>query len=192
MENLYHNQTGERLYLNSEERSRFLQTASTFENDPQYYALLLYYTGCRLSEGLNVQIGHIDLANGSVIIRTLKKRGKVHYRHIPLPSSYLKELAGAYNLRKQIKNKENLDKPIWGFTDRTARRYIKVIMQKAELTGKKASAKGLRHAFGIACVENDIPITEVQQLMGHSYLRNTAIYTTVKGAERRKLVSRLW
>jgi integrase len=192
MEQLYHSGTGERLYLNAEERSRFLLAAAGFENDLQYYALMIYYTGCRLSEALNLQLEHIDFDNESVIIRSLKKRGKIHYRHIPLPENYLKGLASAYNLHKLKKNKDNRSKRLWNFTDRTARRYIKTIMDKAELTGKKACAKGLRHAFGIACVENNIPLTEIQQLMGHSFLRNTAIYTTVQGAERRNLVSRLW
>ncbi len=192
MEKLYDFDTGERLYLNAEERQRFLSVAAGFDNDPQYYAMMLYYTGCRLNEALNVQVEHIDFANGSVILRSLKKRGKVHYRHIPLPDDYLKGLAAAYNLRKVKRNKDNKSKRIWGFTDRTARRYVKAIMKEAELSGKKACAKGLRHAFGIACVENNIPLTEIQQLMGHSFLRNTAIYTTVKGAERRSLVSRLW
>ena len=65
-------------------------------------------------------------------------------------------------------------------------------MQEAGITGKKACPKGLRHAFGVAAVEHDIPITEIQKLLGHTFLKNTAIYTAVKDMEKRNLVSRLW
>jgi integrase/recombinase XerD len=192
MNELFDIATGERLYLNAEERKAFLKVAQIQENDKKYFALMLYYTGCRLNEALSLMIGSIDFENMSVIICSLKKKGKIHYRHIPLPEGFLNELAGAYNLRARRKNQKNHKDMIWSFTDRTARRYVKEIMKKAEVTGKKACPKGLRHAFGVSAVENDIPITEIQQLLGHTFLKNTAIYTSVKGNEKRALVSRLW
>jgi len=193
MENsLLDSSTGERLYLNDDERKAFLKIARKQENDIKYFSLMLYYTGCRLNEALGLTIGHVDFENQSVVIRSLKKKGKIHYRHIPLPENFLNELAGAYDLRKRKKNKKRHKEKIWGFTDRTGRRYVTRIMQGAGITGKKACPKGLRHAFGVAAVEHDIPITEIQQLLGHTFLKNTAIYTAVKDTEKRKLVSRLW
>jgi site-specific recombinase XerD len=192
MNELLDTSTGERLYLNADERKRFLQVAQVQENDKKYFALMLYYTGCRLNEALSLIVENIDFENKSVVIRSLKKKGKVHYRHIPLPEGFINELAGAYNLRTRRKNQKNYKDQIWKFTDRTARRYVKEIMKKADVTGKKSCPKGLRHSFGVSAVENDIPITEIQQLLGHTFLKNTAIYTSVKGNEKRSLVSRLW
>ena len=86
MENsLFDTSTGERLYLNAEERKAFLKIARAKENDIKYFSLILYYTGCRLNEALGLTIGNIDFENQSVVIRSLKKKGKIHYRHIPLP-----------------------------------------------------------------------------------------------------------
>ena len=47
MNELFDNLTGERLYLNAEERKAFLERAKTKENDVKYFSLMLYYTGCR-------------------------------------------------------------------------------------------------------------------------------------------------
>ena len=192
MNELFDTITGERLYLNAEERKLFLEKAKTKENDPKYFSLMLYYTGCRLNEALGLMVGSIDFVNQSVIIRSLKKKEKTHYRHIPLPEGFLNELAGAYNLRTKKKNKKNHKDKIWNFTDRTARRYVTKIMGEVGITGRKACPKGLRHSFGVSAVEKDIPITEIQELLGHTFLKNTAIYTKVKGTEKRNLVSRLW
>ena len=192
MNELFDTSTGERLYLNAEERKIFLERAKTKENDIKYFSLMLYFTGCRLNEGLGLMVGSIDFKNQSVIIRSLKKKGRIHFRHIPLPETFLNELAGAYNLRTRKKNKKNDKDKIWNFTDRTARRYVTKVMTEVGISGKKACPKGLRHSFGVSAVEKDIPITEIQELLGHTFLKNTAIYTKVKGTEKRKLVSRLW
>ena len=192
MNELYDLQTGERLYLNAEERNLFLQKAQTKENDIKFFSLMLYYTGCRLNEALSLMVGSIDFKEKAVIIKSLKKKGKIHYRHIPLPETFINELAAAYNLRTLVKNQKNLKTKIWNFTDRTARRYVTKIMKEVGINGKKACPKGLRHSFGVSAVEKDIPITEIQQLLGHTFLKNTAIYTKVRGTEKRALVSRLW
>ena len=192
MNELYDPQTGERLYLNAEERNLFLQKAQTKENDIKFFSLMLYYTGCRLNEALSLMVGSIDFKEKAVIIKSLKKKGKIHYRHIPLPETFINELAAAYNLRTLVKNQKNLKTKIWNFTDRTARRYVTKIMKEVGINGKKACPKGLRHSFGVSAVEKDIPITEIQQLLGHTFLKNTAIYTKVRGTEKRALVSRLW
>lgn len=192
MNELFDDLTGERLYLNEEERKAFLEKAKTKENNIKYFSLMLYYTGCRLNEALGLMVGSIDFKNQSVIIRSLKKKGKIHYRHISLLEGFLNELAGAYNLRTRKKNKKNDKDKIWDFIDRTARRYVTNVMKEIGISGKKACPKGLRHSFGVCAVENDIPITEIQQLLGHTFLKNTAIYTAVKDMEKRKLVSRLW
>jgi integrase/recombinase XerD len=188
MNELFDTSTGERLYLNAEERKAFLERAKTKENDVKYFSLMLYYTGCRLNESLGLMVESVDFENQSVIIRSLKKKGKIHYRHIPLPEGFLNELAGAYNLRTRKKNKKNDNEKIWNFTDRTARRYITKIMTEVSISGKKACPKGLRHSFGVAAVENDIPITEIQKLLGHHFLESTQIYTAVKDVEKRNLV----
>jgi len=53
---------------------------------------MIYWTGTRVSEALNLHPEHIDFSDRVIIIRSLKKRGKIHYRQIPVPPFYLNEL----------------------------------------------------------------------------------------------------
>lgn len=103
MNHLFDALIGERLYLNAEERKTFFIKAQSRENDIKYYSLMLYYTGCRPSEVLNLMVRSIDFEDKSVIVRSLKKgrkdKPKIHYRHIPLPDDFLNEL-GSLRLTK--------------------------------------------------------------------------------------------
>ena len=55
------------------------------------FALLLYYTGCRISEGLAVTYENIDYSMGGVVFNTLKRRKDNIYRFVPLPSSFFRK-----------------------------------------------------------------------------------------------------
>ncbi len=192
MEGLLDVRSGQRKYLNREERTAFFEAAKTTTKDKKYFALVLYYTGARLNEALALKIENLDLENRSIIIQSLKKRGRVHYRSIPVPESFLEELVGAYDIRRLKMNQKNNKLTLFNFTDRTAKRYIKALMEKAGISGPQASAKGLRHAYGVAAVEAEIPITEIQDLLGHTYIETTKIYTQVKGIDRHQLISKMW
>ncbi len=65
---------GRRLYLNAEERTAFLKSARTQDPGHCAFAELLYFTGCRISEALEVTPERIDLSDNKVILRSLKKR----------------------------------------------------------------------------------------------------------------------
>jgi site-specific recombinase XerD len=41
-------------------------------------------------------------------------------------------------------------------------------METAGIAGPKASPKGLRHGFGVACIENGIPLNLVLRWLGHA------------------------
>lgn len=66
---------GNRKYLNGAERQAF-QLAAFKELDAtrRAFALTLYNTGCRISEGLNLTAGRVDLANKAIVFETLKRR----------------------------------------------------------------------------------------------------------------------
>ena len=57
---------GRRLYLNAEERTAFLKAARA--QDPVHcaFAELLFFTGCRISEALEVTPERIDLSDNHV------------------------------------------------------------------------------------------------------------------------------
>ncbi|OED34640.1 hypothetical protein AB832_07075 [Flavobacteriaceae bacterium (ex Bugula neritina AB1)] len=189
---LYDKITGERLYLNTDERKAFLEATRYEDNDIKYFCQMLFYTGCRLNEGLGVLFSRIDFSEQGVIIETLKQRRKGVMRFVELPDKYLEGLNDAYGIRSKQTQKKYKDDRIWTFTDRTGQNYVKKVMRKAGIDGKKSSPKGLRHSFGVLAVENKIPLTQIQDWLGHKDIKNTSIYTRVKGIERRSLAERMW
>lgn len=185
-----YNDSGQRLYVNTEERQRYFETIKDFHNIDRMYLAMLYWTGCRLSEPLSITAEHIDLSEQCVIINTLKQRRTDIFRKVPLPESYLNELNLVYNL--QSRQKDQYKKPLWNFTRRTAHRYVTDAMHKAKISGPQSSAKGLRHGFAVHCVLNGIPLPSIQKWMGHASMETTAIYLQVTGAEERQLAERIW
>lgn len=64
-----------RKYLTADERARFFRAAREAKHPQvQTFALLLAYTGCRISEALAVRMCDIDLDRALVRVRSLKRR----------------------------------------------------------------------------------------------------------------------
>ncbi|MEO1262044.1 MAG: site-specific integrase [Bacteroidota bacterium] len=195
---LFDPQTGERKYLNAIERERFLSEAQYQDKDIKYFSLLIYYTGCRLNEALETTPARVDYGNNTVTFRTLKQgtdragNPKLRYRSIEVPEPFLIGLNDAYGVKKKQREDKHRDSPIWTFTDRTGQNYVKRIMEQADIKGKKACAKGLRHAIGVALAMNKVPLIHIKEILGHTDISKTQIYTYLLGKERREMVSRTW
>ncbi len=76
----------------------------------------------------------------------------------------------------------------------TAYRLVKRVMNRANIKGKQATGKGIRHACGIALLSGSkpLPIYILAQLMGHSSTKTTEIYLQAIGEEKRQLVLDAW
>ena len=89
---------GNRLYLNAEERAAFLAVARRQPARDRTLCETLHYTGCRPSELLEITPARVDLASGTITIRSLKKRkdasgaSRIVYRSVPVPPDYLDTL----------------------------------------------------------------------------------------------------
>ncbi len=177
---------GQRKYLNSDERRRFLEATKEVRQDKKLFCQLLYFTGARIGEVHNLTSVSIDQSNKTVVFETLKKRKKGVYREIPIPAFLLD------GLQAFIHGSGNgADARLWDFSLRTASRYVKEVMHKAAITGQQASAKGLRHGFAVHAV-SIAPITLVKKWLGHARLETTEIYLGVIGVEEREIAEKLW
>ena len=75
-----------------------------------------------------------------------------------------------FNLRaRQRRPGANRDATLWAMSRPTAWRLIKRVMARANIQGRQATGKGLRHGFGVAMVtaRRPLPIHVLSQLMGH-------------------------
>lgn len=185
--------TGERKYLNREERKAFKQAAQFMEPNIRTFCLMIYYTGCRLSEALEVTPDRLDFEGKRVLIRTLKQNPEKDdkYRLIELPTEYLASLESEYKARTR-KGTKSGKKRLWDFTDRTGQNYINKVMAEAEIEGKKATSRGLRHSMGVMLALDKVPANVIQDILGHTSAENTMIYMQVLGEDRRGLISNVW
>ena len=175
---------GQRKYLHAVEARRLLAAAASAEEPTRLFCRLLYYTGCRISEGLALTPRLLDAEAKRVVFRTLKRR-KLVYRAVPIPAHLMRDLI-------TLSHSRTPDDRLFPWSRQTGWRHIKVLMAVAEISGPQATAKGLRHQFGIHAIGQKIPEGTLQRWMGHAKGSSTQIYTFAVGAEERELAKRMW
>lgn len=198
---------GEPLYLNAEERERFLAAVrQDTDRNAVMFCTLLHYTGARPTELRELTVDRVNVNESTIVLRSIKKRkrdkkGKLkqaQYRSIPIPGDVMNLVVLAFDvLAKQKKNSkallwpspDNLKVPV---NESTVYRWVKRNMVAAGLTGKKASSKGLRHGFGVHMVLSNVPLVTIKDLMGHTSTQTTEIYLQVMGGEKKELVLNAW
>jgi len=185
---------GRRMYLNAAERDAFRAAARAQDDrSARTFCHLLLFSGCRISEGLEISPERIDWQDQAVMFRTLKKRGRkaaTTYRAVPLPVEFLDELDLIHHLKGQ--GKADAKALLWPWSRATAWRRVKAVMQAAGIEGAQASPKGLRHGFGVVHAMNKTPLNTLQRWMGHSSPNTTAIYMQAVGEEARQLAGAAW
>lgn len=190
-------QDGSRKYLNANERRRVLAALDALPVDQALFVRTLLWSGARVSEVLALTAASFQMERGVVAIRTLKRRRHA-MREVPLPFPLLAALDARFRLTQVSSAADGLrlrpvpSTPLWCWCRQTAWRVVRRVMDQAGVSGRAGTPRGLRHAFGIAAVQADVPLDLVSRWMGHSRLATTAIYTAASGPEERALAERFW
>jgi len=189
-------EVGERKYLNARERKRFYKALSILpELSERSFCEVLFWTGCRPSEALELEIMRVNIEDACLVFRTLKKHGDnkgKHFRVVPIPKRFARLLNQVHGVLKQQNRNTNLLHRLWSFSRQKAWLIIKAVMKAAKIFGIRACARGLRHSFGIHAILCRVPETRLQSWMGHSSLKTTAIYVQAAGAEDRAFAKLMW
>ncbi|QHN07253.1 tyrosine-type recombinase/integrase [Methanothermobacter sp. THM-1] len=135
---------------------------------------LLYSSGLRVSELVSLRINDIDLQD-----RTIRIRGKGDKDRIVLFDENTRHLLEDY-LQKRVYESDYLFLNRFGdpLTPRYVQMMIKNYARKAGIN-KKVTPHILRHSFATHLLKNGVDIRAIQQLLGHSNLSTTQIYTSV-------------
>lgn len=179
-----YDRTGQRKYLTRNERRRFLEAAKLIPLEKRAFCNVLLFSGCRISEALQLTRERIDAQDNVLVFRTLKRRDPNHQRAVPVPKWLIKELL-------KIKPEAESNR-LWTFSRRTGWVTVKAAMSNACISGTQACPKGLRHGFGIACAENNVPISLIAQWLGHASIETTGIYLNAVGKEEHDFAKRTW
>ena len=127
-------------------------------------ARLLYGTGMRLMEGMRLRIKDVDFERHVIIVREAKGAKD---RVVMLPHS----LAPALRLQMLAARAQ------WE-ADRQVQRALKKSVAGAGIV-KPVSVHTLRHSFATHLLQAGTDIRTVQELLGHSDVSTTMIYTHV-------------
>jgi integrase/recombinase XerC len=150
---------------------------------------LFYTTGMRRAELIGLMLKNVDLSSN--VIKVLGKRNKE--RIIPLLSVvadqidlYLKERSGLEEIRDSdyfFISKKGL-KLSESFVYRLINSYFSRVSEKV-----KKSPHVLRHTFATHLLNNGADLNSVKELLGHSSLASTQVYTHNSLAELKKVYS---
>lgn len=139
----------------------------------------MYACGLRVSELLNLEISNINLNEG--IISLTGKGAKE--RKVPL-GDFAKEYIVLYlnEVRNKMKGKKEKYLFLNKYGKRLSRQYFfKVVKKYAMMAGitTNISPHTLRHCFATHLLENNADLRVVQELLGHTNIATTEIYTHI-------------
>ena len=151
---------------------------------------LLYATGMRVSELSSIKIKDIDLSN-----KTIRIIGKGSKERIVCYGSECEKILNLYlkDSRKILLNNKNNDyliigkgKSKKGLSVRSIEKIIDEVITTSAIN-KKISPHVLRHTFATHLLNEGCDILIVKELLGHSSLDTTGIYTHISNEKLRKV-----
>jgi len=146
---------------------------------------LIYAAGLRVSEVTNLKIKDLDFVEK--IGKIKKSKGKKD-RFFNIPNFLLVDLEEQVSSQQENKKKYLFS----GRDDKMTTRNIQKIVQKAARRvglGDEVHCHTLRHSFATHLLENGIDLRKIQELLGHSDLSTTQIYTHISTQEIKKIAS---
>jgi len=148
-----------------------------FEGTRDKLMIEMFYTlGIRLSELINIKDTDIDLSRETVIITG--KRNK--QRLLPFGDRFKNAVSGYMQMRDEVIpgrsgnlfTKEDGEKLYPMLVYRVVNKYITMVSSLS-----KRSPHVLRHTFATAMLNNGAELNAVKELLGHSSLAATEVYT---------------
>lgn len=157
---------------------QYVDFPDTWEGKTDHLLLQIFYnTGIRLSELVNLKESQVDKSNG--VIKVLGKGNKE--RLLPVNNKLLIEVddyLAAKRIRPGVEVNEFLLENEKGrklypkYVYRVVKKYIGTVS-----TNERKSPHVLRHSFATHLTNNGADINAVKELLGHSSLASTQVYT---------------
>lgn len=169
------------VFVNSEDLNKELNTLNELYPEFDFKELsaflileLLYNTGMRLSELINLKDSDFDFYNEQ--IKVLGKRKKE--RIIPI-SGHLKELIKYYQGKKQPFAQSDTLLVLENGKKYYPEKVYHIVKEKLShiSTISKKSPHILRHTFATHMLNNGADLNSIKELLGHANLAATQIYT---------------
>ena len=150
---------------------------------------LMYATGLRVSEAVNLKLNEINLNRG--ILNTIGKGDKQRIVPLGAEAVYWIERYLA-NARPLLLKNARCDELLVSQKKQGISRQLAwmIVKQYADVAGiAHLSPHGLRHAFATHLVNHGADLRVVQMLLGHADISTTQIYTHVANERLKSVVS---
>lgn len=164
--------------LNRQEINQLFEV--TYNLKHRLVLMLLYYSGMRLHELLNLKWEDIDFERNTIHLKITKgSKDRVIFLH-----EKVKSIIQTFNLQKTgLVFQSNLGKK---YNQRSIQMIVRHASKKAGIT-KRVTPHTLRHSFATHLLEAGADIRSIQTLLGHKNLQTTQIYTHVANKDIQKL-----
>ncbi|NHZ84562.1 MAG: tyrosine recombinase XerC [Planctomycetia bacterium] len=149
---------------------------------------LFYSTGIRLSELININFGNIDFRNN--LIKVMGKGNKE--RLIPFGDRAVKALENYLAKSGRSLKTADMDAPLFvnsrgeRISQRTVQRSVNMYLRLVT-EGEHLGPHTLRHSFATHLLDRGADLRAVKDLLGHSSLSSTQIYTHVQPERMKKI-----
>ena len=160
-----------------ENRLQALRSAAILE--------LLFATGIRVSELCSIKIDALDLSDGTLMIHGKGNKERM----IEIENKEVLSTLKAYKDAEQNSTDyfflNSRRRPI---SDQSVRRIINKYAAIAHVQ-KHITPHMFRHSFATLLLEADVDLRYIQQLLGHSSISTTQIYTHVSSTKLRSILA---
>lgn len=136
---------------------------------------LLYATGMRRSELINLKHQDVDFANS--IVKVIGKRNKA--RLIPFP----KQVEQTLSTYAKLQSRNQDSPPLFFLTNNGKKLYPKLVYDTVNrylsyvTTVDKKSPHILRHSYATHLLNKGADVNDIKELLGHANLSATQVYT---------------
>ncbi len=143
---------------------------------------LLYATGMRVTELVSLNLGDVDLENGSVSCAGRTAGKGTRQRTIPVHATAIRSVQGYLEKTRPFLVRDSDEQALFvnHRGDRLTRQgFWLILKQWAQNAGIKTeiTPHTLRHSFALHMLRNGVDLRAVQQLLGHAHISTTQIYT---------------
>lgn len=139
---------------------------------------LLFGTGIRVSELCSLRVGDVEFANGRILVFGKGAKERV------VPVTHPEILGALRCYYEEVRGSGTATEPFFlnarrrALTPQVVRCRLRKMAEAAGLR-KKVTPHMFRHTFATLMLEEGVDIRFIQQLLGHSSLMTTQIYTHV-------------
>lgn len=165
--------------------------ASTLEGKRDRAVLeLLYATGMRVGELTGLDLGALDLAEGTILVRGKGGRERIVLFGEKAAAAVRVYLAARRAAASRGAGRASdalfVSRRGTRLTDRSVRRLVERRLRECALA-RRISPHGLRHSFATHLLDRGADLRAIQELLGHASLSTTQRYTHVSTEQMLKV-----